>query len=253
MMQRPDLSIISPRVGWFPANVHAFSTTRIGGVSQFPYDAENGQDGFNLGDHVGDNLSSVALNRKVLNQRLPSPVNFLSQVHGVKLVEASGTQVNRIADGSFTATKAVVCAVLTADCLPVLFSNASGTAVAAAHAGWRGLASGILQETVRAMRELAGDEIFAWMGPAIGPAQFEVGSDVLEAFSQLNAAQSFIPGKESGKYLADIYSLAKHALAQVGVFQVNGGEHCTFTEADKFYSYRRDGTTGRMASVIWMD
>ena len=149
--------------------------------------------------------------------------------------------------------KAVVCAVLTADCLPVLFSNAGGTVVAAAHAGWRGLASGILQETVKTMRESAGDEIFAWMGPAIGPAQFEVGVDVLEAFSQHYAAQCFIPGKTNGKYLADIYSLAKYALAQVGVFQVAGGEHCTFTEADKFYSYRRDGITGRMASVIWME
>ncbi|MES2048382.1 MAG: peptidoglycan editing factor PgeF [Pseudomonadota bacterium] len=250
---RSDLSAIIPRVGWFPANVHAFSTTRTGGVSHTPYDAGNGQAGLNLGDHVGDDPKSVALNRDILNKCLPTPVNFLSQVHGMRVVDASGIVGNPAADGSFATKKGVVCAVLTADCLPVLFSNASGTVVAAAHAGWRGLASGILQETVRAMRESAGDEIFAWMGPAIGPAQFEVGSDVLEAFSQFSASECFTPGKASGKYLADIYSLAKHALAQAGVFQVIGGEHCTFSEADKFYSYRRDGTTGRMASVIWMD
>lgn len=251
-MTRPDLFVITPEVGWFPANVHAFSTTRIGGVSRAPYGSGNGQEGFNLGDHVGDDPKMVALNREILNKHLPSPVNFLSQVHGVNLVDASEFEINRIADGSFTAKKNVVCAVLTADCLPVLLSNARGTVVAAAHAGWRSLASGILQETVRTMRKSASDEIFAWMGPAIGSAQFEVGSDVLEAFPQQNALQCFIPCQTSGKYLADIYLLAKHALAQVGVFRVSGGEHCTFTETDKFYSYRRDGTTGRMASVIWM-
>lgn len=245
--------MITPRIGWFPANVHAFSTTRIGGVSFQPYDAGNGRGGFNLGDHVGDDPKSVALNREIFNQRLPTPVNFLSQVHGIKVVDASGMQANQIADASFTVKKTIVCAVLTADCLPVLFSNASGTVVAAAHAGWRGLASGILQETVSAMRESTGDDILAWMGPAIGPAQFEVGSDVLAAFSQLNASHCFIPGKASGKYFADIYSLAKQALTEVGVFQVGGGEHCTFTESDKFYSYRREARTGRMASVIWMD
>lgn len=252
-MMRSTLPVITPKYGWFPVNVHAFSTTRIGGVSRAPYGNDDGRDGFNLGDHVGDDPHFVALNREIFNKCLPSPVNFLTQVHGVKVVDASGLETKPLADGSFTAKKAVVCAVLTADCLPVLFSNASGTVVAAAHAGWRGLASGILQETVKAMRESAGDEIFAWMGPAIGPKQFEVGSDVLAAFSQLNAAPCFIPGKTSGKYFADIYSLAKHVLAQVGVFQVAGGEHCTFTETDKFYSYRRAGTTGRMASAIWMD
>lgn len=250
---RSDLSVISPTIGWFPANVHAFSTSRIGGVSYPPYDAGNGQKGLNLGDHVGDDPDAVELNREILNKRLPSPVNFLTQVHGIKVLDATGIEANPIADGSFTTKKTIVCAVLTADCLPVLFSNASGTVVAAAHAGWRGLASGILQETVSAMRETAGDEIFAWLGPAIGPTQFEVGNDVLEAFSQRYASHCFIPGKTGGKYFADIYSLAKHTLAQVGVFQVCGGEHCTFTERDKFYSYRRDGTTGRMASAIWMD
>lgn len=252
-MMRSTFSVISPTRGWFPRNVHAFSTTRTGGVSHAPYDGLHGRDGLNLGDHVGDDPELVLLNREIFNKRLPSPVIFLSQVHGVKVVDAAGLDASPIADASVTAKNDVVCAVLTADCLPVLFSNAGGTVVAAAHAGWRGLASGVLQETVKEMRELTGDEIFAWMGPAIGPAQFEVGGDVLDAFSRLNATQCFTQSKTSGKYLADIYSLAKHALAQVGVCQVNGGEHCTFTERDKFYSYRRDGVTGRMASVIWMD
>ena len=252
-MTRSKLSVVSPAIGWFPANIHAFSTTRIGGLSKMPYDGGNGYSGLNLGDHVGDDPQSVILNREILNNGLPSPVKFLSQVHGVGVVDTSDLQGNKDADACYSTKKNVVCAVLTADCLPVLFSNASGTVVAAAHAGWRGLASGILQETVRAMRVSVGDEIYAWLGPAIGPSQFEVGGDVLEAFSQLNAPHCFIPTKLHGKYFADIYSLAKLTLAEVGVVQVDGGEYCTFTEHDRFYSYRRDGNTGRMASVIWMD
>ena len=252
-MMRSNLSVITPATGCFPKNVHAFSTTRIGGVSKHPYEGKNGGDGFNLGDHVGDDPSSVARNREILDASLPSPINFLSQVHGINVVEASSFEENRIADASVTTKKSIVCAVLTADCLPVLLSNASGTVVAAAHAGWRGLASGILQETIKAMRETTSDEIFAWMGPAIGSTQFEVGIDVLEVFSQLNASHCFIPTKKNGKYLADIYSLAKLAMAQVEVFRVEGGDHCTFTDHANFYSYRRDGTTGRIASVIWMD
>ena len=142
---------------------------------------------------------------------------------------------------------------MTADCLPVLFCNAAGTVVAAAHAGWRGLAAGILQETIKVMRESADDEVVAWFGPALGPSRFEVGLDVLKAFSHLNASHCFVPTKMQGKYLADIYGLAKLALAEAGVFKVDGGKHCSFTERDRFFSYRRDGVTGRMASVIWMD
>jgi YfiH family protein len=250
---RSTPSVIAPAVGWFPKNVHAFSTTRIGGVSRRPYEGKNGDGGLNLGDHVGDDPNSVARNRAILEACLPSPINFLSQVHGVSVVEAACSEVNPCADASFTATRNTVCAVLTADCLPVLLCNASGTVVAAAHAGWRGLASGVLQETVRSMRETACDEIFAWMGPAIGQTQFEVGVDVLEAFSQLNASHCFIPTKINKKYLANIYSLARLAMAEVGVTRVDGGEHCTFSDRDKFYSYRRDGVTGRMASVIWLD
>ena len=247
------LSVITPIIELFPGNVHAFCTTRNGGVSNAPYGGRDGYSGFNLGDHVGDDPHLVALNRKILDTCLPSSVNFLSQLHGVKVVDASDVEESQVADACVASKKNVVCAVLTADCLPVLFSNANGTIVAAAHAGWRGLASGILQETVRAMRVSARDEIYAWLGPAIGPTRFEVGIEVVEAFSQLNASHCFISTQIDGKYLADLYSLAKLALAEVGVFRVDGGEHCTFTEHDRFFSYRRDGVTGRMASVIWMD
>ena len=250
---RSKLSVITPTIAWFPRNVHAFSTTRIGGFSNVPYDGGNGHAGLNLGDHVGDDPHLVALNREILDTCLPSSIKFLSQLHGVNVADASDLEEGQVADACFTSKKNLVCAVLTADCLPVLFSNASGTVVAAAHAGWRGLALGVLQETVRVMRESASDEIYAWLGPAIGPTKFEVGRDVLDAFSSLNASDCFIPTKMHGKYLADIYSLAKLAMAEVGVFRIDGGEHCTFTERDRFFSYRRDRATGRMASVIWMD
>ena len=250
---RSKLSVIAPIIKFFPDNVHAFSTTRIGGVSNVPYDGGEGHTGLNLGDHVGDDHHLVALNRKILDTCLPSSIKFLSQLHGVKVVDASDVAASQVADACVTSKKNVVCAVLTADCLPVLFSNASGSIVAAAHAGWRGLALGILQETVRAMRVSASDEIYAWLGPAIGPTRFEVGLEVVEAFSQLNASHCFISTQIDGKYLADLYLLAKLALAEVGVSQIDGGEHCTFKEEDKFFSYRRDGRTGRMASVIWLD
>ena len=247
------LSTIKPADNWFPANVHAFSTTRIGGLSIVPYDGGTGRSGLNLGTHVGDDPKTVALNQEILNSCLPSPVRYLSQVHGVHVVDMAEFEHGKGADACFTTEKKVVCAVMTADCLPVLFCNAAGTVVAAAHAGWRGLAAGILQETIKVMRESADDEVFAWFGPALGPSRFEVGLDVLKAFSHLNASHCFVPTKMQGKYLADIYGLAKLALAESGVFKVDGGKHCSFIERDRFFSYRRDGVTGRMASVIWMD
>lgn len=255
MTIRSELSLIKPRQGWFPANVHAFSTLREGGVSHAPYHGRGAGAGLNLGDHVGDAAEMVAQNRLILDSHLPSRVTFLSQVHGIDVVDAAKLSQNQIADGSLTDKAGVVCAVLTADCLPVLLSDQSGTVVAAVHAGWRGLASGILQVAVQKMRESGADDILAWMGPAIGPSRFEVGREVVDTFSTLGAAVSdcFISSKNKDKYLANIYSLARHALAEVGVHQLDGGIHCTVTESDKFYSYRRDGKTGRMASVIWMD
>jgi YfiH family protein len=220
-------------------------TTRAGGVSQPPWDS------FNLGDHVGDDPAHVAANRAQLRSGLPAEPGWLKQVHSARVVEL-GRDTDFEADASFTREKGRVCAVLTADCLPVLFSDRAGSVVAAAHAGWRGLAGGVLEATVAAMQVQPG-EILAWMGAAIGPQAFEVGDDVREAFvaQHPDAAAAFVP-HAPGKWLADIYALARIRLAAVGVQAVHGGGRCTFSETETFFSYRRDGTTGRMASLIWL-
>ena len=249
------------RIQWpgLPANVHALTSTRSGGVSLAPYDNGNAQGGLNLGDHVGDDANLVALNRRLFNRYLPSPVTFLTQVHGNAVANAEHMLPGHIADACFTLSSSVVCAVLTADCLPVLLCDRKGTVVAAAHAGWRGLAAGILQSTVSQMRESGAQEIMAWMGPAIGPEQFEVGQDVLDVFCNVvkDASKYFVlkhdDDQGNRKYLADIYGLARRILYESGVVAVDGGRCCTFTEKNKFYSSRRDGVTGRMASAIWMD
>jgi YfiH family protein len=254
-----DFSVVNPDCGWFPKNVHAFTTTRKGGVSLFPYDDGKGGGGLNLGEHVGDDLNAVRRNKHALNQCLPSNITLLSQKHGIVACDAASALVECEADASFTSQSSIVCAILTADCLPVMFSDTRGTVVAAAHAGWRGLAAGVLQNTVKKMREAGAEEIIAWLGPAIGPTRFEVGQDVYDAFSALHerAGDYFLAqqvvGSSDHKYLANIYDLAKCILSTVDVNSVAGGEHCTVSEPDKFYSYRRDGVTGRMASVIWMD
>ncbi|MFZ6747680.1 peptidoglycan editing factor PgeF [Undibacterium sp. Ren11W] len=254
-----DFSVISPDWSCFPQNVHAFTTMRKAGASAFPYDDGYARGGFNLGAHVGDDLDVVRRNQDALNQYLPSNIIFLSQKHGTVVCDAALAVNGCEADACFTNQGAIACAILTADCLPVLFSDTRGTVVAAAHAGWRGLASGILQNTVKEMREAGAEEIVAWLGPAIGPAQFEVGQDVYDAFSKILEhtgnyfVNQLVGGRASGKYLADIYGLAKSVLSSVGVNSVHGGEHCTVSAPENFYSYRRDGVTGRMASVIWMD
>ena len=255
----PVFPVIRPDWTGLPSNVRAFTTTRNGGFSVGAFGGDIGHGGLNLGDHVGDESSAVVNNRRQLNKYLPSNAIFLSQIHGNIAIDVAKASSGDAADASFSSEKSLVCAVLTADCLPVLFADTQGTVVAAAHAGWRGLASGILQETVQKMRSCGGDEIIAWLGPAIGPSQFEVGPDVLQAFCGVvnNAADYFIP-KQVGnagdeKYLADIYGLARAVLLSEGIDRVSGGLHCTVTESDNFYSYRRDGVTGRMASVIWMD
>ena len=229
-----------------PANVRALVTTRQGGASLPPYDS------LNLGDHVGDDPAAVAGNRKILRALLPAEPKWLKQVHGTVVATADQLNEAQEADASVAFKAGVVSAVLTADCLPVLFCNRQGTSVAAAHAGWRGLASGVLEETVKAMRCDPAD-ILAWLGPAIGPQAFEVGPEVRETFMadlpQTEAA--FTPG-QPGKWLADIYQLARLRLARAGVSQVHGGGLCTYTDAERFYSFRRDKTTGRMASLIWL-
>lgn len=229
-----------------PARVHGLMTLRTGGVSQAPWA------GFNLGDHVGDDPAHVAANRAQLRRLLPAEPAWLRQVHSARVVEAGRDSIPE-ADASFSRETGQVCAVLTADCLPVLFCDRAGSVVAAAHAGWRGLADGVLEATLAAMR-VPPDEVLAWMGAAIGPQAFEVGDEVRAAFvaQHAAAAAAFVP-RSPGKWLADIYALARIRLGHAGVAAVYGGGRCTFNEADAFYSYRRDGVTGRMASLVWLD
>lgn len=230
-----------------PKHVRALTTTRQGGVSLPPYDT------LNLGDHVGDAPSSVAENRRRLVQawKLPAEPRWLSQLHGTCSADAAVIHGNCQADASHTDQPGVVCAVLTADCLPVLLCERSGRRVAAIHAGWRGLLDGVIEQTVASMG--AEGELLAWLGPAIGPRAFEVGGEVREAFlvESQEAETAFMPSND--KWLADLYSLARQRLHRTGVNAIYGGEHCTYSEPERFYSYRRDGRTGRMASLIWME
>ena len=230
-----------------PANVHAAVTTRRGGVSLPPYDS------LNLGDHVGDDPVSVAENRIQLREalNLPEEPRWLSQIHGTDAVDAEVSSLGCEADASYTEKTGVVCAVLTADCLPVLLCDESGQHIAAVHAGWRGLLNGVIERAISEMQ--AQGEILAWLGPAIGPKAFEVGDEVREAFLavDIEAGKAFAPSPD-GRWLADIYLLARQRLQAVGVNGIYGGDFCTFTDAERFYSYRRDGKTGRMASLIWL-
>lgn len=228
-----------------PANVRALMTTRAGGVSAAPWAS------LNLGDHVNDDPAHVAANRALLGAHLPGQPAWLKQVHSARVVEAGRGDVE--ADACFSRTPGQVCAVLTADCLPVLFCDRAGSVVAAAHAGWRGLAGGVLEAAVAAMAVPPG-EILAWMGAAIGPAAFEVGDDVRDAFlaQHPDTVTAFVPQGAPGKWLADIYALARIRLAHAGVTAVRGGGRCTVAESDTFFSYRRDGVTGRMAALVWL-
>lgn len=229
-----------------PARVRSLQTLRGGGLSLAPWNS------FNLGDHVGDDPANVAVNRAALLDHLPSEPLWLRQVHGIVTVDAKISPKLKEADAAFTRAPGVVCAVMTADCLPVLFCDRAGTVVAAAHAGWRGLAAGVLEEAIAKMGVPAG-ELLAWFGPAIGPAAFEVGDEVRAAFVAHDAlaAHAFVP-HGVGKWLADIYLLARQRLTVAGVSSISGGTRCTFSEAADFFSYRRDGVTGRMASLIWL-
>lgn len=230
-----------------PANVRALQTFRTGGCSMAPWDS------FNLGDHVGDDAAHVATNRAALRALLPAEPLWLQQVHGSAAVDADFAANSLVADAAVARQPGRVCTVMTADCLPVLFCDRAGTVVAAAHAGWRGLVAGVLEATVNQMAVPAG-ELLVWLGPAIGPKCFEVGDEVRAAFVALDpaAAIAFAP-HASGKWLADIYTLARQRLQAAGVGAISGGDFCTVSEADRFFSYRRDGVTGRMASLIWLD
>jgi YfiH family protein len=220
-----------------------------------PYDDGNGQGGLNLGDHVADDGDAVKHNRERLREQCPNEPVWLKQVHGTRIVNAAMVVGVPEADASFTTQAGVVCAILTADCMPVLFCDQRGSVVAAAHVGWRGLSLGVLENTVAAMREGGAKDVMAWMGPAIGPQKFEVGVDVVEAFAHLGAVAdaAFVPiAERSGKFLANLPLLVKCVLYKQDVTQLFGGEDCTVSDAERFYSFRRDGVTGRMASLIWI-
>ena len=250
------MEVIYPHWVDAPANVRALTTLRSGGVSLAPYDdGITGKNGLNLATHVGDNPELVRQNRARLRRLLPSEPAWLSQTHSTIVVDAAQVTDAPEADASFATKSGVVCATLTADCLPVLLCDAQGTVVAAAHAGWRGLADGILEQTVQTMRRAGAQDILAWFGPAIGPESFEVGNDVLEAFVARgeNRRAVFAPlAGQDGKYLVDIYQLARMTLKDVGVERISGGGLCTVIDRNRFYSYRRDEVTGRMASLIWL-
>lgn len=253
-------ALVFPEWPDLPAAVGALATSRDGGVSKGPYDDGKGGGGLNLGLHVGDDPEAVRANRARLQEWLPGRPAWISQVHGADVVDAATVgpdQPVRVGDASIATRAGVVCAILTADCLPVLFADLDGKVVGAAHAGWRGLAGGVLGTTAAAMRAAGAGEITAWMGPAIGANAFEVGADVLDAFlaalpgEPTRAAFRPYPGRE-GKYLADMFALARLMLARDGVTRVHGGSLCTASAPERFYSYRRDGVTGRQASLIWL-
>jgi YfiH family protein len=243
-----------------PKNIHAFTTLRNGmGVSKPPFDQ------FNLGNRnseQGDDPVTVEKNRELLMQAfsLPETPHWLRQVHGIGVLRFDDTeerggdyhQDEPIADASVTSKKNNVLSILTADCLPALFCNVDGSEVAAAHAGWRGLANGVLENTVRAMHSKP-EDIMVWLGPAAGPAAYEIGTEVRDAFVQYDkhADTAFVSTRQN-HWKVDLYQLARMRLHGVGITRIHGADHCTISEADKFFSHRRDQQTGRMASLIWM-
>jgi len=257
--------------GWeAPARVRALVTTRAGGVSRPPYGRWDGcalPGGLNLGLHTGDERADVLENRARLVSLAGVRAAWLDQVHGDAIADAAAAAAAGDApvkaDASVTDTPGIACLVMVADCLPVLLCDAAGRAVGAAHAGWRGLSLGIVEKTAARVAHLAGadtDALQAFLGPAIGPAAFEVGDDVRDTFMALADGRERAPTSAAfvvrpdapGKYWADIYALARLRLARHGIVRVTGGDACTVTDQARFYSYRRDGVTGRMAAMIWM-
>jgi polyphenol oxidase len=233
-----------------PANVRALCTLRRGGASKAPFRS------FNFGPSVGDAPEALADNRRRLHEAaaLPAEPRWLRQVHGIDVADLDADTPPETADASSTHRAGVVCALLTADCLPVLLTTRDGAAIAAAHAGWRGLAGGVIEAAWRKLGQ-PGEQTLAWLGPAIGPAHFEVGEEVREVFvaGDDEAASAFVANAR-GRWQCDLYALARRRLARLGVEAVHGGEHCTFAETERFFSHRRDqGRTGRMATLIWRE
>lgn len=230
-----------------PAGIHAATTLRTGGVSLPPYQS------LNPALHVGDDIDRVQQNRRIIKSmlNLPAEPAWLEQVHGSRVVNAQSLQVPELADASFTRKMDVVCAVMTADCLPLLVCSSDAECVGAIHAGWRGLLAGVIGNTLAAMDC---KDYLVWLGPAIGPSCFEVGMEVREAFLQKAAvfSDAFAP-QSNGQWLANIYQLARIELARLGVSKVYGGDFCTMTDSQRFFSYRRDKQTGRLATLIWRE
>ena len=256
-MQNELLNMITPN--WpAPSHVKSLQTTRVGGFSIAPFNS------LNLAMHVQDSPLAVAKNRQQLAAYLPSEPVWVNQVHGVEAIDAAQSTCLQNADASFTTQKNVVCVTMTADCLPILLCDVSGTAVAAVHAGWRGLCDGVIEETVRKI-PVQPNVLMAWLGPAIGPNAFEVGGEVRQQFidKDKNAANAFKPVDTEGvakpsadKWLGDLYLIAQQRLKALGVTHIYGGgisdDFCTYTDEQRFFSFRRDNQTGRMASLIWL-
>ncbi|PID34423.1 MAG: hypothetical protein CR976_00335 [Thiotrichales bacterium] len=250
-----DWQPAAERLGWIipdwpaPAGVNAVCTTRHGGASRAPFDS------LNLGDHVGDHEPTVAANRQRVRDvlYLPTEPLWLEQVHGTVVAGMTTTDCCPQADASVALKPGQVSVIMTADCLPVLFCDRAGTKVASAHAGWRGLCDGVLENTLQRL-DCTADDVLVWLGPAIGPEQFEVGNEVRAAFMRHDsrAEKAFVAGEQHGKWLADIYLLARQRLRQQGIENIYGGGLCTVSDSERFFSYRRDGQTGRMASLIWL-
>lgn len=233
-----------------PAHVRSLITTRSGGVSSGSFAS------FNLGHATGDGLAAVESNHARLRALLPSEPKWLKQVHGARVIAADATHERLEADAAVARLPGTVCALLVADCLPILLTDRKGSVVGAAHAGWRGLAGGVIDNTIAMMIEAGAvaRELLAYIGPGIGPQAFEVGSDVYDAYTRVdaNAASAFI-SRGSGKWLADLPALARRALERCGVTAIHGGALCTYSDPARFYSYRRDRVTGRMAALIWLE
>ncbi len=236
-------SLIQPH--WpAPANVKSIQTTRVGGMSRPPYNS------LNLGHHVNDNPFHVAQNRQLLNSIVPTEPVWLNQVHGTHVINAARSHCIESADASFTTSINVVCVTLTADCLPILLCDKVGTVVASVHAGWRSLCDGIIEQTVKAMPTT--NALMAWFGPAIGSNAFEVGAEVRQAFIDQDAQAVSAFKAHEDKWLGDLYLIAKQRLQSLGITDVYGETSCTYSNPDQFFSFRRDGNTGRMATMIWL-
>lgn len=233
---------------WRIPGVRAWCTTRAGHFSQPPYD------GFNTASHVGDDPDSVAACRLALADYFhwQTRPQWLKQIHGIQVVEARDDGLEREGDAVYTGTPGQICTLHTADCLPVFFAAEDGSEVALAHAGWRGLAAGVLEATLEHFTS-SPHLTRVWLGPAIGPSDFEVGDEVREAFLQEDAqSDSCFQPNERGRWQADLYGLARRRLALAGIIHISGGEHCTFND-QRFFSFRREPVTGRLLSMIWID